>query len=175
MTALRKVLLILLFASVTGSQAAAQIGLGTGVFASGGGVMSGGAYIAVGTTGQSVIGRSTGATYAASAGFWGDGGTILEVESPVPVGLPIEFALRQNYPNPFNPATSIPYELPVASDVRLSVCDILGREVSVVVNARNEAGVHTVTFDASALSSGVYLYRLTAGEFVATKKLVLLR
>lgn len=175
MTALRTALLVLLLAPVTGSTAAAQIRLGTWVFAAGGGAMSGDAYTAAGTTGQSVIGRSTSATYVASAGFWGDGGTILEVEDPVPSGLPMEFVLGQNYPNPFNPATSIPYELPVASDVTLSVCDILGREVSVVVKARNEAGAHTVTFDASALSSGIYLYVLRAGDFVAVKKLVVVK
>jgi hypothetical protein len=86
--------------------------------------------------------------------------------------LPTAFALRQNFPNPFNPGTTIRYELPVASAVRLSLFDILGREVSLLVGGRREAGVHKVRFDASGVSSGVYFCRLHAGDFVQTKKLV---
>jgi hypothetical protein len=85
------------------------------------------------------------------------------------------FFLQQNYPNPFNPSTTIKFELPTSSVVRLSVYDVLGREVSVLVNERREAGFHEVKFDGSGLSSGVYFYRIQAGNFVETKKLVLLR
>jgi len=88
-------------------------------------------------------------------------------------GLPTHYALSQNYPNPFNPSTTIRYELPKASQVNLSVYDMLGREVSVLVNERREVGVHKVKFDGSYLSSGVYFYRLQAGDFVQTKKFVL--
>jgi parallel beta-helix repeat protein len=94
---------------------------------------------------------------------------------PESIELPTEFALEQNYPNPFNPSTTIKYELPRTSDVRLSVFDMLGRKVSVLVNERRDAGVHEVKFDGSNLASGVYLYRLTAGSFVVTRKLVLVR
>jgi hypothetical protein len=87
---------------------------------------------------------------------------------------PREYLLAQNYPNPFNPSTTIKYELPKSSDVRLNVFDILGREVSVLVNERRDAGVHEVKFDATGLSSGVYFYRLRAGNFVRTKKLLLM-
>ena len=90
-------------------------------------------------------------------------------------GLPTQFALRQNYPNPFNPSTTIKYELPRSSEVRLSVYDMLGREVAILVNERMNAGVHEVKFDGSGLASGVYLYRMWAGEFVATKRLLLLK
>jgi hypothetical protein len=89
--------------------------------------------------------------------------------------IPAQCVIHQNYPNPFNPSTTITYALPKSSDVRLSVCDMLGREVSVLVNERKDAGVHEVKFDASGLASGVYLYRLQAGEFVQTRKLVLLQ
>ncbi|MRR37883.1 T9SS type A sorting domain-containing protein [bacterium] len=89
--------------------------------------------------------------------------------------LPKAVVLDQNYPNPFNPSTTITYALPTSSDVRLSVFDMLGREVSVLVNERRDAGVHEVAFDGSGLSSGVYLYRLQAGGFVRTRKLVLLQ
>jgi hypothetical protein len=89
-------------------------------------------------------------------------------------GLPADFALRQNYPNPLNPSTTITYELPRASGVRLSVFDMLGREVSVLVNERREAGVHKVRLDASRLASGVYIYRLQAGGFAQSRKFVVL-
>jgi hypothetical protein len=90
-------------------------------------------------------------------------------------GAPVTFMLAQNYPNPFNPSTTIKFELPKSSVVRLSVYDLLGREVSVLVNDRRNAGVHEVTFDGSALASGMYLYRLQAEDFVQTRKLLLLR
>jgi hypothetical protein len=88
---------------------------------------------------------------------------------------PRVFALGQNYPNPFNPGTMITYALPAAADVRLSVYDMLGREVSVLVDGRRDAGEHRLTFDGSALASGVYVYRLRAGDFVQSRRLVLLK
>jgi hypothetical protein len=88
---------------------------------------------------------------------------------------PHEFVLHQNYPNPFNPSTTIRYELPKSANVRLSVYDMLGREVSVLVNERRDAGVHEVKFDAAGLSSGVYFYRMQAGDFTHTKRLLLLK
>ncbi len=100
----------------------------------------------------------------------------------VPVGvrdgqsaMPTQFALEQNYPNPFNPSTTIKFELPTASHVTLSVHDILGREVSVLVNERKNAGVYEVKFDGSSLASGVYFSRLQAGNFVETKKMLVVK
>ena len=97
-----------------------------------------------------------------------------------PVGLklavvPFQFGLNQNYPNPFNPSTTIEYDLPAASQVKLSVYDILGREVSLLVNEKKNAGVHEVKFDGGGLSSGVYLYKIQAGDFVQTRKSLLVR
>ena len=83
--------------------------------------------------------------------------------------------LHQNYPNPFNPTTTIKFELPKASQVNLTVSDILGREVSVLVNERRDAGVHEARFDGSSLASGVYFYRIQAGSFIETKSLLLLK
>jgi hypothetical protein len=85
------------------------------------------------------------------------------------------FALQQNYPNPFNPSTVISYQLPVVSNVKLAVYDMLGREVRVLVDEKKEAGYHEIRFDGSGLASGVYLYRLRAGDYVATKKLLLMK
>jgi hypothetical protein len=89
--------------------------------------------------------------------------------------IPQKFALEQNYPNPFNPSTIINFSLPKSGQVTLSVYDILGREVALLVNERTEAGVHEVKFDGANLASGVYSYRLRAGDFVATKRLLLLK
>lgn len=89
--------------------------------------------------------------------------------------LPREFELLANYPNPFNAVTNIQFALPEASDVKLAVFDITGRLVTTLANGSYAAGFHTVTFDANTLSSGVYFYRLEAGEFVDTRKMVLLK
>ncbi|HTY38393.1 MAG TPA: T9SS type A sorting domain-containing protein [Bacteroidota bacterium] len=94
--------------------------------------------------------------------------------------LPVAFALNQNYPNPFNPSTSVSFQLPVAADVRLSIFDMLGREVETLIEGRQEAGRHAVQWNASNLPSGMYIYRLTAtsekGEiFRDTRKAMLLK
>jgi len=89
--------------------------------------------------------------------------------------LPERYLLSQNYPNPFNPTTVIGYQVPVVSDVKLIVYDLLGREVAMLVNEREAAGSHSVQFNASGLASGVYLYKLTTGSFVQTRKMILLR
>jgi len=86
-----------------------------------------------------------------------------------------EFELSQNYPNPFNPTTQISYQLPEDSVVRLEIYDLLGRRVQILVNDNQQTGRHTVTFDASGLASGVYIYRLQAGEFTQSRKLYLIK
>jgi hypothetical protein len=86
-----------------------------------------------------------------------------------------EFLLNQNYPNPFNPTTTIRYALAQRSHVTLSVYNTLGQQVSTLVNETQDSGSHDVRFDGSGLASGVYFYRLQAGNFVQTKKLLLLR
>ena len=89
--------------------------------------------------------------------------------------VPKQFALDQNYPNPFNPRTVVSSQLPEASNVKLVVYDMLGREVAVLVNERRVAGSYKDTFDGSALASGVYVYRLTAGQYVESRKMVLMK
>jgi hypothetical protein len=104
-----------------------------------------------------------------------------------PTMFPLEFRLDQNYPNPFNPKTEIRYGIGPArlgGDgqaggegvlVLLNVYDLLGREVATLVNEWKAAGAHTVRFDGSGLASGVYVYRLTAGGYVASRKMLMIR
>lgn len=86
-----------------------------------------------------------------------------------------KFELSQNYPNPFNPTTSIDYILPISGKVSLLIIDVLGREVATLLNEEKPAGHYTVNFDASKMPSGVYFYKLTAGNFSETKKMTLLK
>ncbi len=90
-------------------------------------------------------------------------------------GLPIATALEQNYPNPFNPATTIQYALPRRSHVTLAVYNTLGQQLATLVNGIVEAGYHEVQFNASGLASGVYFYRLQAGDFVRVRKFCLIK
>jgi hypothetical protein len=85
------------------------------------------------------------------------------------------FGLYQNYPNPFNPSTTIRYALPSRSHMTLAVFNILGQQVAVLQNGEQDAGYHDVQFDARSLPSGVYFYRLNAGSFTETRRLLLVR
>ncbi len=89
--------------------------------------------------------------------------------------LQVDYILFPNYPNPFNPTTTINFSTPSNGFVKLSVLNTLGEEVSTLVNEFISAGSHEVTFNAENLASGIYFYRLKAGDFVETKKMVLLR
>ncbi len=90
-------------------------------------------------------------------------------------GKPTSYTLRQNYPNPFNPSTVIAFALPKAGHASLRIYNTLGQEIAVLINETVSAGIHRVAWDAARMASGVYLYRLQAGDFVETKKLLLLR
>lgn len=88
---------------------------------------------------------------------------------------PETMLLEQNYPNPFNPATVISYQLAVNSDVELKVYDMLGREISVLVDRHQSAGTHRVEFDAAGLNSGIYIYQLKSSLGVLTRKMTLIK
>jgi len=89
--------------------------------------------------------------------------------------IPTDYSLSQNFPNPFNPSTVISYQISAFSKVILKVFDVLGREVATLVNEEKSAGSYTVELNASKLASGVYFYKLIAGEFSSTKKMILMK
>jgi len=90
-------------------------------------------------------------------------------------GLPKDFALLQNYPNPFNPTTEIRFSVPITAQVRLSVYNMIGQLVETIVNEEKSAGNYSARFEASRFSSGVYLYRLEAGNFSETRSMILVK
>jgi aminopeptidase N len=98
--------------------------------------------------------------------------TVTEVDD---FNAPLQFRLEQNYPNPFNPSTSIEYSIPQSGQVTLKVYDVLGNEVATLVNGQNDSGNHKVEFNASNLNSGVYFYKIESGNFIETKKMILLK
>jgi photosystem II stability/assembly factor-like uncharacterized protein len=112
----------------------------------------------------------------------GDSGTVLKTTNgglvfvnPISSDVPKSYLLSQNYPNPFNPATTINYELPEAGYVKLVVYDILGREIAILVNEKESAGIYKVQWDASPYPSGVYFYKLVTEDFSETKRMVLVK
>jgi hypothetical protein len=96
-----------------------------------------------------------------------------EIENEVEI--PVNFSLGQNYPNPFNPLTTINYSIREAGNVEIKVYDLLGREVAVLVNDFKQAGNYEVTLNAQNLSSGIYFYRMTSGNFTDVKRMVLVK
>jgi hypothetical protein len=89
--------------------------------------------------------------------------------------MPDAYSLSQNYPNPFNPSTAIDYSLAKVSFIQLRIFDVLGREVKTIIHKKESAGKHTVYFDASDMNSGIYFYRITADDFVESKKMILIK
>ena len=103
------------------------------------------------------------------------GPRITSVEEEIINLLPTGYSLSQNYPNPFNPSTRFRYSVPQSSKVVIKVFDILGKEITTLMNEQKLAGTYELTWNASNLPSGVYFYRLNAGEFTETKKMILLK
>ena len=89
--------------------------------------------------------------------------------------IPNDFSLNQNYPNPFNPSTTISYDIPKTSFVKISVNDILGKEIKTLVNEQNNSGHYEIIFDAKELAAGIYYYTISAGEFKQSRKMILLK
>ncbi len=134
--------------------------------------------VLISATGQVAVGRSIDGNTMIESGFLASGmlrGPITGITERPLSNLPKEFGLLQNYPNPFNPSTTIRYQLPMQTHVTLRLYDVLGREVATLMDQRQDAGYKTIQWSAGELPSGVYFYRLAARDFVATKKLMLLK
>jgi len=147
------------------------------VTAAAGGLVENESYRMYSTLGEVSIGMATADGGSLVAGFW----TVLvtpETGTPIEdldLALPDEFRLEANYPNPFNPETTIQYGLPVPKRVSLKVYDSVGRLVNELLNESKAAGTYRVRFDATNLPSGVYFYRLEAGEFSEMRSMLLVK
>jgi len=137
------------------------------------------------SAGEPVSGLTQGEVFKIGTGFWYADAEAkvpeaIELESDLPGEIPPEFRLHQNYPNPFNPATSILISVPRQARARLEVYNMIGQLVTVLVDKELSAGTHRLTWDARdetgrSVSSGMYVYRLVAGDFSDTRTMILLK
>lgn len=157
--------------------------LGNDVLEDGGRKMSSSGYVVRGSFGQPTIGRIEGGGYKAIIGFWHPPyapGPGVEEEMLVLGPVPIVFSLSQNYPNPVARLTTIQYGLPKETLVDLRVFNVAGQQVRTLINEKQEPGYYKVTWDLRGVSgehlpNGVYFYRIKAGDFIRTKKMVILK
>jgi len=141
----------------------------------GGGIQANSAYVIVGTLGQSSIDRGDNTIHQTQSGFWSmySQNVLQDVEGENK--LPTEYRLEQNYPNPFNPSTIIKFGIPERTNVVIKIYDILGSEVITLINQEMDIGWYEVQFNASNYSSGIYIYRMQAGNYISTKKMLLVK
>jgi len=165
------IILTLAFASLGNTQTLTHKRL---TVSSGGGVATFDEFTNRAVIGQVAIGESSDSVFVTSGGFLGGGDDWITAIFEE-LFLPTEFNLSQNYPNPFNPATTINYALAKPGHVRMEVYDILGRRLDVLVDEQKEAGYHSYIWQASNVPTGVYFYRIKAGDFEKTKKMMLLK
>lgn len=125
------------------------------------------------TTDSTIFAGSAHPSLATGQGVFEYSTVITEIENNN--GIPDKFSLKQNYPNPFNPSTNISFSIPKSGFVKLEVFDITGKLIKTLINNNLSAGEHDIAFDASALSSGIYLYRLSTGSFTQTRTMVLMK
>jgi len=153
--------------------AGAQFSLPHSVFGNGGGGGGGAAFQLRGTLGQTLVGVVAGVEHSNEIGFWYQ--PLWEPTALDEVPLPLVYGLDQNFPNPFNPKTCIRYALPEATHVRLRIYDARGRALRVLIDEEKAAGWHDLELRAEGMASGVYFYRIDAGDFNSTRKLVVIK
>jgi hypothetical protein len=166
-------IIFLFFVLFFGSHLKAQFTIERSVFSSGGGITSSGNNNLSGTIGQIFTGSTSNSNFSIQSGFWFANQTPVGVEDEELI--PTVYELYQNFPNPFNPSTKIKYSIPEASHVLIEIFNLLGEKIASLVNTEQKAGFYTVDFNASFLSSGFYIYRIQANNFVKVKKMVLLK
>lgn len=146
-----------------------------GVTSGGGGKISSTNNIISFTLGESTVGKSSNASGIGMMGFWSvyqqDVLTSVDDEGQVPV----EYKLEQNYPNPFNPATTIKFAVAEKSRVIIKIYNITGEEITTLINEEKDRGWYEVKFNSGGLSSGIYLCRMQAGNYVSIKKMMMLK
>ena len=140
-------------------------------------------YVLSGSVGQSLVGDISNDSYSLILGFWTPGVLltyISEHDSPYTLGLPIAYSLSQSYPNPAHNSTKIQYSLPKRSKIKLQIFDVIGRRIAVLIDEEQEPGYYKVNWSINdvtkqRLANGIYFYRLDAGEFTQTKKMIICR
>jgi hypothetical protein len=152
----------------------AQSTIPQSVVGSGGADASSANYGIRGTIGQPTIGTVGSTSFGNLVGYWYNPGTTVTGIGDGDT-IPKTFSLGQNHPNPFNPTTTIGFSLPKPSRVTLRIFDVSGRLVRTLADEEMPAGVHRKIWDATGVATGVYFYRIQAGDFVQTRKLVLLK
>jgi hypothetical protein len=142
------------------------------VFSTGGGTQTNSSYTLTGSVGLPLIGMNANTSFGLQSGFWQLylQNVLLEVSDENV--LPVEYKLEQNYPNPFNPSTIIKFGVPERAIVLIKIYDLLGSEVTTLVNQELDRGWYDLTFNATGLSSGFYIYRMKAGNYISTKKML---
>lgn len=152
-----------------------QYQISSSVIGSGGSTISNANNILVSTVGEAFIGKSSNTVNQNQMGFWYvyQQSTITDVEDEET--SPTVFKLEQNYPNPFNPSTKISYSLKTEGRVSLKIYNTLGEEVIKLVDEIKPAGIYEAGFNASELPSGIYIYRMQSGEYVSSKKMLLIK
>ena len=145
------------------------------VISSGGGYQANSSYLLTSTVGQAISGNSESPAHKMQIGFWQLylQNVLLDVNEDVV--LPVEFKLEQNYPNPFNPSTIIKFGIPERSNVQITIYDLLGSEVTTLLNQELDKGWYDLTFNANGFSSGFYIYRMQAGNYISTKKMLMIK
>ena len=169
-------LVIGLLGMLIGTAAMAQYAIPATVFSGGASIMSGTSYGIKGSVGQGLIGVSSSASYADSAGFWYVTGRATPAAAgDLPPTLPQSFSLEQNYPNPFNPTTEIRFVVPNSARVTIKVFNVAGQLVETLANGQFSAGEHSVNWNADRHASGIYLIRMSAPGFSQIRRAVLLK
>ncbi len=160
--------------ALSAASAFAQYTIQSSVIGSGGGPSSNSSYSMNGTIGQPVIGLVAGSGVSVGQGFWHSLNSITDDVHQHPGGAVTGYDLEQNFPNPFNPSTTIRFSIPERQKVTLKVMNLLGEEIKREIDGQwMEAGTYEVDFQADNIPSGTYIYRLEAGNFVKTRKMVL--
>lgn len=180
----RTLILLLIFGGsfLIWQDSQAQSQLSNGVIGNGGVIVSGNNNRLAGTVGQPIIGILGNSANTQQVGFWYQIADIVTYLGKIPGILPTEFRLERNYPNPFNPSTTIVFAIPTPSTVKLVIYDLLGREVTLLVDEEMQPGEYKATFNGTGFPSGIYFYRLTALSnenhsllFSRTQKLMLVK